>query len=116
MGLKQRIFDILHDDEVEDPVERYFNTFMLIVIFLSVVSVILETEESLFAARGTDPDLETTVKINEALVQVIAPDGRFVRAEGLGDLVVRRHDSERHGAHQPNEYRARQHDQYLEPG
>ena len=48
MQLKQRIFDVLHDDEVEDPIERYFNTFMLIVIFLSVVSVILETEESLF--------------------------------------------------------------------
>jgi flagellar hook-associated protein 3 FlgL len=25
-------------------------------------------------------------------------------------------DSERHGAHQPDEHRARQHDQYLEPG
>jgi hypothetical protein len=35
------------------------------------------------AARGNDPDLETTVKINEALVQVVAPDGKFVRAEGV---------------------------------
>lgn len=47
MGLKQRIFDILHNDEVEDPIERSFNAFMLAVIFLSVISVILETEESL---------------------------------------------------------------------
>ena len=48
MRLKQRLFDILHDDDVEDPIERYFNTFILVVIFLSVISVILETEESLF--------------------------------------------------------------------
>src|SRR5512146_111870 len=47
MPLKQRLYDILHDDQVEDPIERYFNGFMLIVIFLSVVSVILETVESL---------------------------------------------------------------------
>ena len=47
MRLKQRVYDILHDDNVEDSLERFFNTFMLLVIFLSVVSVILETEESL---------------------------------------------------------------------
>ena len=35
------------------------------------------------AARGNQPDLESTVKINEALVQVVAPDGKFRRAEGL---------------------------------
>jgi voltage-gated potassium channel len=49
MRLKQRLFDILHDDEVEDPVERYFNLVMLLVILLSVVSVILETEDALYA-------------------------------------------------------------------
>jgi hypothetical protein len=35
------------------------------------------------AARGNEPDLESTVKINEALIQVVAPDGKFRRAEGL---------------------------------
>jgi hypothetical protein len=35
------------------------------------------------AARGTEPDLEAIVKINQALVQVVSPDGRFRRAEGL---------------------------------
>ena len=35
------------------------------------------------AARGNEPDLESTVKINEALMQVVTPDGRFRRAEGL---------------------------------
>ena len=35
------------------------------------------------AARGNEPDLESIVKMNEALVQVVAPDGRFLRAEGL---------------------------------
>ncbi len=35
------------------------------------------------AARGNEPDLDSIVKINEALVQVVAPDGRFRRAEGL---------------------------------
>jgi hypothetical protein len=35
------------------------------------------------AARGNEPDLDTTVKINEALVQVVARDGRFRRAEGV---------------------------------
>ena len=35
------------------------------------------------AARGNEPDLETTVKLNEALVQVVGSDGRFLRAEGL---------------------------------
>jgi hypothetical protein len=34
-------------------------------------------------ARGNEPDLETTMKVNEALVQVVAPDGSFRRAEGL---------------------------------
>lgn len=34
-------------------------------------------------ARGDEPDLDTNVKINEALVQVVAPDGQFRRAEGL---------------------------------
>lgn len=34
-------------------------------------------------ARGDEPDLETNVKVNQALVQVVAPDGRFRRAEGL---------------------------------
>lgn len=49
MRLKQRIFDILHDDDVEDPLERSFNTFMMVVILLSVISVILETDESIFS-------------------------------------------------------------------
>lgn len=53
MQLKQRLFDILHDDDVEDPLERSFNTFMLVVIFLSVISVILETDESIFAIGHT---------------------------------------------------------------
>lgn len=35
------------------------------------------------AARGNEPDLESTVKISEALKQVVALDGRFQRAEGL---------------------------------
>jgi len=34
-------------------------------------------------ARGNQPDIESTVKINEALVQVVGPDGKFRRAEGL---------------------------------
>jgi hypothetical protein len=40
------------------------------------------------AARGNDPDLETTVKINEALVQVVALDGAFVRAEGVDQALA----------------------------
>lgn len=36
-----------------------------------------------FVARGNEPELESTVKISEALVQVVAPDGKFRRAEGL---------------------------------
>ncbi|MFL5274589.1 MAG: hypothetical protein ACJ79E_21245 [Anaeromyxobacteraceae bacterium] len=40
------------------------------------------------AARGNDPDLDTTVKINEALVQVVAKDGRFRRAEGLDEALA----------------------------
>ena len=35
------------------------------------------------AARGNQPDLDSTVKITEALVQVVTPDGKFRRAEGL---------------------------------
>lgn len=40
------------------------------------------------AARGNEPDLESIVKINEALVQVVAPDGRFRRAEGLDQALA----------------------------
>src|SRR4029078_4085024 len=34
----------------------------------------------------------------------------------FGNIVVRRHESERDGAHQPYEHRARQYDRYFEPG
>jgi voltage-gated potassium channel len=48
MKFKQRLYDILHDDEVEDPIEHNFNKFMIVIIILSVITVILETEESLY--------------------------------------------------------------------
>jgi voltage-gated potassium channel len=53
MRIKQRLFDILHEDDVEDPIERSFNTFMLIVISMSVLSVILETDENIYANYQT---------------------------------------------------------------
>jgi len=34
-------------------------------------------------AVGDVPDLEANVRISEALVQVVAPDGRYLRTEGL---------------------------------
>jgi hypothetical protein len=40
------------------------------------------------AARGNMPDLETTMKINEALVEVVAPDGKFRRAEGVDQALA----------------------------
>jgi hypothetical protein len=35
------------------------------------------------AIRGSEPDLEATAKVDEALVQVVSSDGTFVRTEGL---------------------------------
>ncbi|MDD5370444.1 MAG: ion transporter [Anaerolineaceae bacterium] len=46
---RQRCFDILLDDTVEDPLERRFNLVMMVLIFVSVLSVILETDETLSA-------------------------------------------------------------------
>jgi hypothetical protein len=39
-------------------------------------------------ARGNEPDLDSDMKVNEALVQVVAPDGRFRRAEGLEEALA----------------------------
>jgi voltage-gated potassium channel len=47
INFKKRIFNILHTEEIDDPIEKYFNWFITGLIFLSVISVILETEKSL---------------------------------------------------------------------
>jgi voltage-gated potassium channel len=47
MKIKKRIYNILHTEEIDDPIERYFNIFLTGIIFLSVISVILETEKGL---------------------------------------------------------------------
>jgi voltage-gated potassium channel len=47
MLIKNRIFNILHTEEIDDPIEKQYNWLMIGLIFLSIVSVILETEESL---------------------------------------------------------------------
>ena len=52
MKAKERLYNILLTDEIDDPLETPFHTFLIGLIFLSVVSVILETEESLYALYG----------------------------------------------------------------
>jgi voltage-gated potassium channel len=47
MNVKSRLFNILFTEEIDDPLETKFNWFITGLIFLSVISVILETEESL---------------------------------------------------------------------
>jgi len=47
MNIKKRIYCILHTEDKDDPLEKYFNWFITGLIFLSVISVILETEKSL---------------------------------------------------------------------
>jgi voltage-gated potassium channel len=47
MKVKDRLFNILFTEEIDDPIEKYFNWFITGLIFLSVISVILETEETL---------------------------------------------------------------------
>ena len=49
MNVKHRLFCIFFTDEIDDPLEKYVNGLITGLIFLSVVSVILETEESLFS-------------------------------------------------------------------
>lgn len=48
MKIKNRLYNILITEEIDDPLEKRFNWFITGLIFLSVISVILETEESLF--------------------------------------------------------------------
>ncbi len=52
MNVKRRLFRILHVEEIDDPLEKPFNYFITGLIFLSVISVILETEESLYSRFG----------------------------------------------------------------
>jgi voltage-gated potassium channel len=48
MNIKNRLFNILLTEAIDDPLEKKFNWFITGLIFLSVISVILETEESLY--------------------------------------------------------------------
>lgn len=49
MDVKHRLFNILHTEEIDDPLEARVNGFITGLILLSVISVILETEESLYS-------------------------------------------------------------------
>jgi voltage-gated potassium channel len=49
MTVKSRLFNIFYTDEIDDPLEKYVNWLITGLILLSVISVILETEESLYA-------------------------------------------------------------------
>ena len=49
MDIKKRLFNILHTEEIDDPYENTFNGCLTVLIFLSVLSVVLETEETLYA-------------------------------------------------------------------
>lgn len=53
MNLKKRIYNILLTEEIDDPLERSINAFLICVILLSIVSVILETEQSLSTQFST---------------------------------------------------------------
>ena len=48
MTLKKRIFNIFYTSDMDDPLEKYVNGLITGLILLSVVAVILETEESLY--------------------------------------------------------------------
>lgn len=48
MKIKDRIFNILFTEEIDDPVEQRFNWFIMGLIICSVISVILETEVNLY--------------------------------------------------------------------
>jgi voltage-gated potassium channel len=48
MTVRSRLFNILCTEEIDDPLERYVNGLITGLILLSVMSVILETEEDLY--------------------------------------------------------------------
>lgn len=49
MNIKKRFFNILFTETIDDPIEKKFNWFLIGLIIFSVISVVLETESSLYA-------------------------------------------------------------------
>jgi voltage-gated potassium channel len=50
MSFKERIYKIVFTEEIDDPWENRFNWLITGLILLSILSVILETEQSIFSA------------------------------------------------------------------
>ena len=51
--IKRAIFEIIDPTHADDSVSRAFNISMLVIIFINILAVVLETEENLYSQYKT---------------------------------------------------------------